>query len=863
MSENSLPPIAYDDLIEQLSDPDSDLDHLMRYMVEVPIPGRMGPDLQPNPAHVTGIPPSVEGGFVVSLANGFMRRRRHRAYRRRIRNGWSGPRFVSEGDSWFQYPTSLQDTIDHLMKNNAILSLGAAGDELKDIRRQREIILNIDAEGAKALLLSAGGNDLFDKGQLGRLIEEPFPGATGAELVGQTFDDFLQSLLRQYVDLLRRVHRAFPHVHILVHGYGPAFPRGGSWIEKPLTERGVPKATQHEVVIEILKRFNAALTRIANRPEFHGKLAHVDVTDIGTDPGDWHDEIHLDGPNYKKVADRFQKELDRRMAMPAVESGVAALPGPEVAQAVQFAGLDQATLLREIDLRVRLAELDPTAAEDSELPLLFPDHPEPELGIATIRRTTRRLIDRWLDDLREVVCGGAAPDNLLEKAIVEALDKGKETLAAAVSAWLVTGPFGVPAAIAGALAAWLAGEALELGRTALCSTWRATAPPVIGGNVESATKTIGDLRERFRRPDGLPKFDADFRKDERAMLKEAVQKEAVEAPHVPIDEHGAESFMNWAAHILEMLGGDPDDAQAPEGADGSVEAFVAVDGTRPALYVRDGTIDLNAPPLDRSGMKAHVAPKLADIERQIRATGRILSGFDRSADRVFGSAWMLSGGRVATAKHVLEMMAKPMGDSWFLNGSFFVDFAVEADRAPNLEHVFRIESVDFASPDFINSMVHPPHLDLAVLKLVPKDGLTFPDPVPLAAGNDGLLDDERPLLFNVGHPGEPHGSWLVEAEDGNPKTLARPILHALIGDKFGVKRFSPGMMIAKPGIFENMGDHAGSVCLHDATTLGGSSGSSLMMAGPGGMVTAGLHFAGQFGTRNYAHWVPAISEPLK
>jgi len=70
------------------------------------------------------------------------------------------------------------------------------------------------------------------------------------------------------------------------------------------------------------------------------------------------------------------------------------------------------------------------------------------------------------------------------------------------------------------------------------------------------------------------------------------------------------------------------------------------------------------------------------------------------------------------------------------------------------------------------------------------------------------------------------------------------------------------MISSKPGVFDSMGGHAGSVFLHDATTLGGSSGSSLMMQGKNGMVTAGLHFAGLFGTRNYAHWVPAISENL-
>jgi hypothetical protein len=861
MPENDLPPIAYDELIERLSDPDSDLDHYMRYMIEVPIPGRMGPDVQPNPALVTGIPPQIEGGFVISLANGFMRRRRHRAYRRRIRGGWSGPRFVSEGDSWFQYPTSLQDIIDHLMKENAILSLGAAGDELEDIRRQREILLNIDAEGASALLISAGGNDLFDNGQLGRLIETPFPGASGADLVGPTFDAFLDGMVGQYLDLFRRVHRAFPKVHILIHGYGPAFPRGGAWIEKPLTKAGVPIATQHEVVTEILKRFNETLGALAARPEFHGRLVHIDVTDIGTDPGDWHDEIHLDGPNYKKVADRFQEVLDARMDAPEPE-GMVFGAAPEVTQAVQLAALDQATLLRELDLRVRLIELDPTASDEGDLPLLFPDHPAPELGIATLRRATRKLIDRWLDDLSDVLCGGAEPDSFLERAIVEAFDKGREALAAAVSAWLVSGPFGVPAAIAGALAAWLAGEVLEAGKTALCAPWQAKSPPIAGAEIEAAVPTMGELRERMRKPDGLPSFDADFQKDELEMLREAIRREAVEVPDVPIDEHGAEAFMSWAAHILEMLGGDPDNAQPPDDAAASIEAFVAVDGTRPALYVRDDTIDLTAPPLERSGLKDRVTPALGDIERQIRATGRIIRGFDRSADKVYGSAWMLADGRVATAMHVFEFMSRPMGNARFLDGTYFVDFAVEADRAVRPDRVFRIEAPDFVSPDHIDGHVHPPHLDIATFRLVPNGLADFPDPIPLAAEDPALMAGERPLFFNVGHPGAPHGTWLVEEEDGNPRTLARHILHALIGDKFGVKRFSPGMVIARPGIFETMGGHAGSVFLHDATTLGGSSGSSLMMEGANGMVMAGLHFAGQFGTRNYAHYVPATSEAL-
>ncbi len=319
MTESDLPPIAYGDLLERLGDPDSDLDYYLGYLLEVPVPGRMGVEFEPNPNLVTGIP-RPEGGVLIGFANGFMRRRRHRAYRRRIAGGWTGPRIVSEGDSWFQYPTSLQDIIDHLMRDNAILSLGAAGDELKDIQRQSEILLNIEDEGASALLLSAGGNDLFDNGQLGRLVEEPRPGATGEDLVGPTFETFLQGMVERYLQLFRRVHQAFPQVHILIHGYGPAFPRDGAWIEGPLTDRGVPGAIQHDVVKVILRRFNETLEALAARAEFGGKVNHVDVTDIGTDPDDWHDEIHLDGPNYRRVADRFQAVLDARLGQTGPEA---------------------------------------------------------------------------------------------------------------------------------------------------------------------------------------------------------------------------------------------------------------------------------------------------------------------------------------------------------------------------------------------------------------------------------------------------------------------------------------------------------------------------------------------------------------
>jgi hypothetical protein len=865
MSDPILSPIAYNDLIAKLTDPTSDLDHYLQYMIEMPVPETMAPELLPNPSLVTDIPPRVEGGVGMGLANWFMRGRRHNAYRQRLADGWTGHRIVSEGDSWFQYPTKLQDIIDHLMRDHAILSLGAAGDELEDIQRQREIIVNLRAERASALLLSGGGNDLFDNGQMGRLIETPFPGATAEDLVGDTCNAFIRTILGRFLAIFTRVHTALPHVHILVHGYGPAFPSGGDWIEKPLTKAGVPLEIQHDIVKLVLKRFNTGLSKLAARSEFHGKVAHLDVTDVGKKRSDWHDEIHLNGPNASKVADRFRMELRRRLTSPAPESGMDKTPPLPVAdivaqQAETLSAFDEAALLRELDMRVTLVEMDPTVADEAQLAPLVIGRETPEIGLTSLRQATRRLIRNWETDLRDLICEGTA-ENSIEKAVLDKLNKGKPALSGAIAGWLITGPLAVPAVLASALAAWLASKVVAMGRDQLCSVWTTQNPKtpfVLTGAVETSAPTVGELRSRFDTPRGKASFSKDAQKDRLERLDVSLAKDVVEQPMVPVDADGAKKFGKNAATIFKMLGGEADDVGLDPSEFGTAEAMVAIDGSRAAVYVRDGFVDLTDPKLIESGWQDEVSSNEGDIRKFIAASGRIIRGPDRSANQVYGSAWMLTDGRVATARHVLEEMAIEVGGKWFLKDMFYVDFAVEADRAINPNAVFRIEGVDWASPDVIAGMVDPGHLDAAILKLVPVDNRPFPDPVPLTtdANAQPVLDAE--WFINVGHPAQPWGAWLVDTDDGNDKTISKALVFALIGDKFGVKRLSPGKIDFKPGLFP--GDDATKhVFTHDATTLGGSSGSSLLSL-TGGPSVCGLHFAGLFGTRNYAHFVPPISK---
>ena len=476
-----VPPISFGELMRRLSDPTTPEDEVLPYFVQVPARGSIDPAFQPNPALVTDLGVGLEGGAAVSLLNSWRRSQRHHAYRQRLAGGWSGPRIVSEGDSWFQYPTSLQDTIDHLMRDHAVLSLGGAGHTLRDMREQDEVIVNALREGARAVLVSAGGNDLFQDGNIANLIEPVFEGARPSDLLGPTFAAFLAQIMAEYRAFLLRLHRALPQVHILIHGYGPAHSRGGPWIGRPLTRRKVlPVAVQNALVLLILRRYNDALAEMAADPVFHGRLGHVDVTDIGRGFDDWHDEIHLDGENYALVADRFRKELARRlgagleMAVTPAEVAVELADPTAVAvadHARELLALDLPRLEAELELRLALIEHDPESADRAELPLMILARGGLESGTPGPGKLARRLLRRWERELHDLLCGGDAEDTAERKAILDKLSLGETAVIGAVTAWLATGPLALPAALAGVLAAILVKRLGGATHEVVCETW--------------------------------------------------------------------------------------------------------------------------------------------------------------------------------------------------------------------------------------------------------------------------------------------------------------------------------------------------------------------------------------------------------
>jgi lysophospholipase L1-like esterase len=298
--------ITLEELSRRMADPDTDPQDLAAYFVEDPdASGPFAPAIALDPDRVE-IPDTDDAAsrsaLLLNSANWIDRQNRRSKFFRRLSDGYKGPIIVEEGDSWFQYPIRLHDTIDVLMEEFAILSLSAGGDTLANMVRRAEYRKAIEQTGATILLLSGGGNDLVADGQLARHLRR-FDAALGpADHLLPSFDRLVATAVAQFDRIFRDVAARYPKVRILCHGYDLAIPAGGRWLGEPMRTRGiVDAATQAGIAEAMMNRFNASMAALARR---HGHVTFLDLRGtVGR--GRWHDELHPTNAGYRDVGSRF------------------------------------------------------------------------------------------------------------------------------------------------------------------------------------------------------------------------------------------------------------------------------------------------------------------------------------------------------------------------------------------------------------------------------------------------------------------------------------------------------------------------------------------------------------------------------
>ena len=263
--------------------------------------------------------------FLAGDANGD----RNRAYRRKLQQGYNGPRILAEGDSWFCYPQPDEliipvisraplDLVRHLGREFAIFTEAVPGDTAWGMRQTvadaNGLSGLIDYLQPDLLLFSAGGNDLLGGGKLARtLLKGPRPNV--ADYFGARFRDSLDAILHHYEVVLTTALARKPDLKAVLHTYSYARvlgPGRGPWLHGPMETLRIPRAQRDGVVREMIDRFHARRVSLAhkiNQASAIGTRVFVADTREVVGPDQWFDEIHPTSEGFAEVARVVRQEI--------------------------------------------------------------------------------------------------------------------------------------------------------------------------------------------------------------------------------------------------------------------------------------------------------------------------------------------------------------------------------------------------------------------------------------------------------------------------------------------------------------------------------------------------------------------------
>ena len=343
--------ISYAQYQDLLTDPDTPDEVIAAFITfEGPDGQRLSGDaafdpvFMPDPDRVDMTDAQLEVESAMRIGNGVARWRRNMRFRRALRRGDSRPVLVAEGDSWFQFPFVIRETIDHLGEDYLIHCLSAAGDTAQNMvfghlgRGGQEYLAELDALAGqvRAFLFSAAGNDIIGEdveagdgtpvlssllrapgGDPSQPPSEPEPYIDQAAVTAR-----LGELDRAYRHVIAQI-RSRPHFRelpILVHGYDVPFPHpwgdedrrnprwaaSDQWLGRAFAGAGVEGPVRQRILRNLIDQLYAMLDRLAVDDD------HVHVVDCrGALPHlvDWADEIHATSTSYAAVAARFRNRL--------------------------------------------------------------------------------------------------------------------------------------------------------------------------------------------------------------------------------------------------------------------------------------------------------------------------------------------------------------------------------------------------------------------------------------------------------------------------------------------------------------------------------------------------------------------------
>lgn len=240
---------------------------------------------------------------------------------------------LAEGDSWFAWgylnlkPSPNVLTSMDFMNSTATISYAYSGDTVGDMARMTAgagFRLEMRNRRFKAMLLSGGGNDLFDAIRFGHILQ---PAGTANPVDPDSYvkwgavNDLIAYVIKNYAEIISwrshalSMNKTTPYVF---HTYDWPVPRPakaevmgvpavGTWLHEPLVAVGAPADLHYEIIKRVANRVLKVIT------DLHDPAAGIHVVDTrgATTPAlpgttgnsnDWANEVHPNESGYAKVA---------------------------------------------------------------------------------------------------------------------------------------------------------------------------------------------------------------------------------------------------------------------------------------------------------------------------------------------------------------------------------------------------------------------------------------------------------------------------------------------------------------------------------------------------------------------------------
>lgn len=329
--------------------------------------------------------------------------------------------------------------------------------------------------------------------------------------------------------------------------------------------------------------------------------------------------------------------------------------------------------------------------------------------------------------------------------------------------------------------------------------------------------------------------------------KDALRKLA-DARATSVNTEMQDGLLTRLEPMLEQLTGDDPHSALSRGATrASLEALVRLTG-RPALRVTENRTEMADPLIGQ--WRDVLLPTRGRWQPFVEAVGRIDVEVTPGRWVHAGTGLYYSDGKVITNRHVIDAFADPLpaapGQQRFhirrpASIIFDPDARDEATR-------YALPRVITAGGVRVGRFVNLRKLDLAVLEMETDNGQDMHVVDPVDRDTTSAVDEDVQRLLLVGYPAQPGIPRDIEPGTEEAEFWAR--INEIYGEDYGVKYLSPGFVVDRPGTIES--DPNGWTFTHDATTLGGNSGSAALALN-GAVRLAGLHFGGEPRTENFAH----------